>query len=102
MIDTDKYEGYTIKDSSWNHHLSNDADIQLIADAPLLLAEVKRLQEEVRRLRDMVCLLEDSRIRGLFIHDRPELFADVAEVHRQRKEDTHGHLPCFDEALWEE
>mgnify|MGYP003116447200 CR=1 FL=1 len=67
-----------------------------------LIAEVKRLQEEVRRLRDMVCLLEDSRIRGLFIHDRPELFADVAEVHRQRKEDTHGHLPCFDEALWEE
>jgi len=92
MIDTDRY----------HIELHAEAEANLIADAPLLLAEVERLQEEVRRLRDMVCLLEDSRIRGLFIHDRPELFADVAEVHRQRKEDTHGHLPCFDEALWEE
>jgi hypothetical protein len=75
----------------------NNADLELIADAPLLLAEVKRLSAEVRRLRDMVCLLEDSRITNMSILDRPELFADVAEVFRQRKEDTHGHLPNFGE-----
>ena len=50
MIDTDKYEGRTpgywsvtsIRDGSipWN-----TADEELIADAPLLLAEVKRLRE---------------------------------------------------------
>lgn len=54
-------------------------------------------QEEVRRLRNIVCLLEDSRITNMSIHDRPELFADVAEVFRQRNEDTHGHLPVFGE-----
>jgi hypothetical protein len=69
----------------------------LIADGPFLLAEVERLSAEVRRLRDMVCLLEDSRITNMSILDRPELFADVAEVFRQRKEDTHGHLPNFGE-----
>lgn len=62
-----------------------------------LIREVKRLQEEVRWLRDTVCLLEDSRITNMSIHDRPELFADVAEVFRQRNEDTHGHLPYFEE-----
>ena len=61
-----------------------------------LIGEIKRLQEEVRRLRDIVCLLEDSRITNMSIHDRPQLFADVAEVFRQRKEDTHGHLPPFE------
>mgnify|MGYP003111649169 CR=1 FL=1 len=50
MIDTDKYEGHTpgqwsvtsIRDGSipWN-----TADEELCADAPLLLAEVKRLRE---------------------------------------------------------
>lgn len=61
-----------------------------------LIGEIKRLQEEVRWLRDTVCLLEDSRITNMSILDRPELFADVAEVFRQRKEDTHGHLPPFE------
>jgi len=75
---------------------NGEKDRLLIADAPLLLAEVKRLQEEVRWLRDTVCLLEDSRITNMSILDRPELFADVAEVFRQRKEDTHGHLPLFE------
>ncbi len=124
MIDTDKYEGHTpapwkashdvleyghiVNNTGWrvyvgehekraeiqNYHFDHDelseANAQLIADAPLLLAEV-------RRLRDMVCLLEDSRITNMSIHDRPELFADVAEVFRQRNEDTHGHLPNFGE-----
>jgi len=71
MIDTDKYEGHT--EGSWvvkkgermrvwhqknemtstlicsmqaTHCEPQDADAQLIADAPLLLAEVKRLREE--------------------------------------------------------
>ena len=44
MIDTDKYEGHTIEGSCYNHKLMNDADIELAADAPLLLEEVKRLR----------------------------------------------------------
>ena len=74
MIDTDKYEGHTegpweapheILVSGLNHigPLSNgqeevnEVDAKLIADAPLLLAEVKRLREEVEHLlmyRDIV------------------------------------------------
>ena len=95
MIDTDKYEGH----DNWEGtkvNMANEANKLLIADAPLFLEELKRLQEEVRRLRDIVCLLEDSRITNMSILDRPELFADVAEVFRQRKEDTHGHLPPFE------
>jgi len=102
MIDTGKYEGHY--KGSWANQYGDvvklvypnesspslDADQRLIIDAPLLLAEV-------RRLRDIVCLLEDSRITNMSIHDRPQLFADVAEVFRQRNEDTHGHLPNFGE-----
>ena len=50
MIDTDKYEGHTIEGSNYNHRLRNDADIQLIADAPLLLAEVKRYRKTLERI----------------------------------------------------
>ena len=81
-----------------------NTNARLIQDAPYIFqaliderAEVKRLRAEVRRLRDMVCLLEDSRITNMSIHDRPQLVADVAEVFRQRNEDTHGHLPNFGE-----
>ena len=65
MIDTDKYEGHT--PAPWdadddgaggNLHIDaedvrlpiNWADTQLMADAPLLLAEDKRLREEVKML----------------------------------------------------
>ncbi len=72
MIDTDKYEGHTPPDQ-WTtykmgadnpHHavrfgeqgldleLKFGADAQLIADAPLLLAEVKRLREKLNLIRD--------------------------------------------------
>ena len=102
MIDTDKYEGHT--PATWTgvtidtmRQYPDSPTMILAQDAPLLLAEVKRLSAEVRRLRDMVCLLEDSRITNMSIHDRPQLFADVAEVFRQRNEDTHGHLPNFGE-----
>ena len=72
MIDTDKYEGHTEgpweswsdyimeKGNSWQEPIAEmdfnfkEADAKLIADAPLLLAEVKRLREENERLRDMV------------------------------------------------
>ena len=50
MIDTDKYEGHTPAEhwdfSTWGITMPTgfDADARLIADAPLLLEEVKRLR----------------------------------------------------------
>tara|TARA_R100000152_G_C6643445_1_gene87284 strand:- start:458 stop:640 length:183 start_codon:yes stop_codon:yes gene_type:complete len=44
MIDTDKYEGHT--PAPWMN-LGSDANSLLIQDAPLLLAEVKRLRREI-------------------------------------------------------
>ena len=109
MIDTDKYEGHTegewrveqsginrvmvyTDDEGFSYNVSNR---NLVADAPLLL-------EEVKRLRDIVCLLEDSRIRGLSIFDRPQLFDDVLQIHTQRNEQGNGDLPCFFECVGEE
>jgi hypothetical protein len=65
----------------------------------MMPATLHNAHEEIRRLREIICLLEDSRITNMSIHDRPQLYADVAEVYRQRREDTHGHLPCFDEGV---
>ncbi len=67
MIDTDKYEGHS---TGWKHKINHSTysiinddgqkvasvpcyeecnkDSQLIADAPLLLAEVKRLREGIK------------------------------------------------------
>ena len=57
MIDTDKYEGHSVAwgldpdDWTWAINMftaagkTNEADALLIQDAPLLLAEVKRLRE---------------------------------------------------------
>ena len=76
MIDTDKYEGHT--PAPWKFtdfdplHLwgespiisggegysQNEADWKLIADAPLLLEEVKRLREQYTELRE--ALVGDS------------------------------------------
>ena len=77
MIDTDKYEGHTEGEWVWNNfgggfniisdkwgvdiYTSNtydekplkDEDIQLIADAPLLLAEVKRLRKGIKAYLDL-------------------------------------------------
>ena len=54
MIDTDKYEGHT--EGEWDLHSMGDGwtigqlrkiDRTLMQDAPLLLAEVKRLREKL-------------------------------------------------------
>ena len=80
MIDTDKFEGHT--EGPWEQYsaaayhavvLPGDielippklADAQLIADAPLLLAEVKRLRDGIRSI------LSDYDITEL-IRDVPE------------------------------
>ena len=114
MIDTDRYKGHA--KGEWVIEMNDTGDgcaihaqdygtiaqtfyrdhdklflatTKLIADAPLLL-------EEVKRLRDIVCLLEDSRIRGLSIFDRPQLFDDVLQIHTQRNEQGNGDLPPFE------
>ena len=56
MIDTDKYTGHIENIGRWQMFANalprwaEDADRKLIADAPLLLAEVKRLREQVKDL----------------------------------------------------
>ena len=50
MINTGMYDGHTpgpwkLDDRIWEMYLGLEADIELMQDAPLLLAEVKRLQE---------------------------------------------------------
>jgi len=83
MIDTDKYEGHTPGPWEVRTHYDttcvcyskdddsecsfvkiheeheNEEDAQLIADAPLLLAEVKRLQKEVRKQSNIVGMIND-------------------------------------------
>ena len=74
MINTDKYEGHTegkwrvddeiglvIKHGQDPHDfvdMENKANAQLMADAPLLLEEVKRLREQYTELRE--ALVGDS------------------------------------------
>ena len=80
MIDTDKYEGHTegpwkAEYGDYTTHVTNsdgvvvasvgfelDKDGQLIADAPLLLAEVKRLRNGIRSILsdyDIIELIRD-------------------------------------------
>ena len=92
MIDTDKYEGYTegawtanqpafatedvgwrvyvgehekraeVRNCAFNHDKLSEADARLIADAPLLLAELKRMYEfRDRVLAAFVQMSENSR-----------------------------------------
>tara|TARA_R100000234_G_scaffold60934_1_gene36878 strand:- start:497 stop:823 length:327 start_codon:yes stop_codon:yes gene_type:complete len=90
MIDTDKYEGHTkapwelitnYSEEDWDNkwvgsvHLFttlgisfdvvgvNETDVQLMADAPLLLAEVKRLRELVDNLYDFTKRMQDKKHR---------------------------------------
>ena len=59
MIDTDKYEGtWKIHGMGyWKHWYEGqcEADTNLIHDAPLLLAEVKRLRKADRDMRIIRC-----------------------------------------------
>ena len=53
MIDTDKYEGH----DNWEGtkvNMANEANKLLIADAPLLLAEVKRLREDYEKMSEVL------------------------------------------------
>ena len=70
MIDTDKYTGHTPVREEWprwcedwlfsvyaddGSHIPNwNQDNNLACDAPLLLAEVKRLREEVNTLNEII------------------------------------------------
>ena len=63
MIDTDKYEGHT--SAPW---LIAEADAQLIADAPLLLAEVKRLQKALHTEQQIVQAFYEYRDECCFAH----------------------------------
>jgi hypothetical protein len=93
MIDTDKYEGhspapwsYTLEteDKIWDEHgavwdknknclalvddgseQSPDADLRLIADAPLLLAEIKRLRAWKKLVSDIVQQHDGSHLREM-------------------------------------
>jgi len=52
MIDTNKYEGY----DNWEGtkvNMANEANVQLIADAPLILEEVKRLRKGIKQMADI-------------------------------------------------
>tara|TARA_R100001591_G_scaffold61834_2_gene71293 strand:+ start:6155 stop:6373 length:219 start_codon:yes stop_codon:yes gene_type:complete len=66
MIDTDKYEGHTkgewmLDSRDWNWAINifgNDgetieANAILIQDAPLLLAEVKRLRKKLKQIENI-------------------------------------------------
>jgi len=64
MIDTDKYEGVK---GSLVHSISNEewkklspAAQALVADAPLLLEEVKRLRERVATLESLMEYMADE------------------------------------------
>ena len=75
MIDTDKYEGHTpapwmiddnnICDTYGNvvlryHYAVTTANHTLIADAPLLLEEVKRLREQLGKYTQFVLWVEEE------------------------------------------
>ena len=86
MIDTDKYEGHTEGPWKWfegeghkdlksnmsflmfgevgKSQYPKPADAALIADAPLLLAEVKRLQDKLSRISDLAYEVVESEERG--------------------------------------
>ena len=79
MIDTDKY-GWDSKcrmvvingelyqrGNNGDYHLSlhNPAVAQIVADAPLLLAEVKRLQAWKKLVRDIVQQQDGSHLREM-------------------------------------
>ena len=83
MIDTDKYEGHTPAEhwsfSLWGFSMPTgfDADAQLIADAPLLLEEVKRLRKDFKglgkSLKQQLLHCEDKEMIGWIIEKIQEM-----------------------------
>ena len=67
QIEVNKYEGHTPADAwrhadgsvNYNPPMNNTADVELIADAPLLLAEVKRLRKELAEVEYRLEMAED-------------------------------------------
>jgi len=91
MIDTDKYEGHTpahawrMADGSamFMQSANNNADAQLIADAPLLLAEVKRLRRVIEDIESMI----------------PDNHEEVSPVLSDILSECHRVLPMFNEVI---
>ena len=111
MIDTDKYEGHT--EGEWDLHSMGDGwtigqlrkiDRTLMQDAPLLLAEVKRLRKENDVLAEAIkedneilkkhieTLAELKRLRKLRkqLEDCKRQIQFTADWIRDRGEDTHA------------
>tara|TARA_R110001592_G_scaffold250098_1_gene512651 strand:- start:39 stop:272 length:234 start_codon:yes stop_codon:yes gene_type:complete len=71
MIDTDKYEGHTPAEhwdfSTWGITMPTgfEADALLIADTPLLLAEVQRLRAWKKLVSDIVQQHDGSHLREM-------------------------------------
>ena len=107
MINTDKYEGHSKGPWYWDGNLCNDeysdkhgteqwavldwelgvgdADKQLIADAPLLL-------EEVKRLREMVMLL-DARLGTIHNHALGGSMEDWEQAQASILAECRGEVP---------
>ena len=98
MIDTDKYEGHT--EGPWEQYsaaayhavvLPGDielippklADAQLIADAPLLLEEVKRLRRVIEDVESMI----------------PDNHEEVSPILSDILNECHRVLPMFNEVI---
>jgi hypothetical protein len=56
----------------------------------------EELMNEIRRLRNIICLLEDTRVRDMSMMERPSLFDDVLQVYLDRQQDRNGNLPSFE------
>lgn len=105
MIDTDKYEEHTegpwwinhkdgdgatsiwsgtIDEGDMNHVAdvdAHDSDLRLIADAPLLLAEVERLRDALRIARDsLVWSDEDFIVDEAFAEQIESVRDNIAQV----------------------
>ena len=91
MIDTDKYEGHTEGKREIQHnafiHIEErglyatiaggftTADVELIADAPLLLEEVKRLRGLLREVADAYAEGNEEQVETLVY----EIYGDFGE-----------------------
>ena len=81
MIDTDKYEGHT--EGEWDLHSMGDytigqlkkIDKTLMQDAPLLLAEVKRLRGLLREVADAYAEGNEEQVETLVY----EIYGDFGE-----------------------